>query len=53
MSALEGQAPLPGVQSNQLGDEQSLVFEWKADAADRLLQSGLAALAEDFGSEVL
>ena len=47
VSSSQGQAPLVNDQSNYLGAEQSLVFEWKTDAADRLLKSGLAVLAED------
>ena len=34
-------------------DQKSLVFEWKTDAADRMLESGLAFLAEELYRELL
>ena len=52
-SALKAQVPLQNEQSNKLGEEQRLIFEWKTDAADRLLKSGLAVLAENLYSDLL
>jgi len=50
IGALPGQAPL---QSNQTGHEQRLILEWKTDAADRLLESGLVVLAENVYRDLL
>ncbi len=52
-SALEGQVPLQSEQFNRLEEDQRLVLEWKTDAADRLLKSGLAGLAGDLYQELL
>lgn len=38
---------------DKFDSSQSLVFEWKIDAADRMLQSGLAFLAEELYRELL
>lgn len=46
-SVLRGQAPLVSEQESPLEVDQRLVFEWKFNAADRLLKSGLAKLAGD------
>lgn len=50
---LQGQVPLPNPQANELEADQKLVFEWKIDAADRLLKSGLAGLAGDLYRDLL
>jgi cellulose synthase operon protein C len=52
-SVLKGQIPLQNEQSNRLGEDQRLVLEWKKDAADRLLQSGLSGLAGDLYQKLL
>lgn len=45
---LQAQIPLASAQVSNLEADQQLILEWKIDAADQLLESGLAALAEDF-----
>lgn len=52
-TVLQGQEPLIDEQSNGLGVSQQLTFDWKTGAADRLLKSGLAALAEDLYRDLL
>lgn len=53
VSAVHGQAPLTSEQANDLSTEQRLLLEWKEDAADRLLKSGLSGLAEDLYRDLL
>lgn len=45
-STAYGQVPLLNDQFNQLDADQRIVFEWKVDAADLALSSGLAVSAE-------
>ena len=52
-AALSGQVPLQDEQISRLGEKQTLVLNWKIDAANRLLQSGLADLAEDLYQDLL
>jgi tetratricopeptide (TPR) repeat protein len=50
---LQGQAPLSEPQANELNVDQRLILEWKMDAANRLLESGLAGLAGDLYRDLL
>ncbi len=53
VSVLQGQPLLTGAQARKLESDQQLALEWKTDAADRLLKSGLATLAEDLYRDLL
>jgi tetratricopeptide (TPR) repeat protein len=53
VSSVWGQAPLVVDRVDVANADELVVFEWKIDAADRALSSGLAGLAEDLYRELL
>lgn len=53
VALVQGQVPLTTPQVNGLDVEQRLLVQWKVDAAERLLESGLSVLAGDMYRELL